>query len=107
MSKAAGQLKRAPSTNQQYGTVKLGQTGISGANPRAGQQFHVGLTPDGRVVHLYTDGTRIVLPKPTKSGRAYQNPGTIPPAPSVSEAPPGHHALLAALAAQYARELGQ
>lgn len=36
-------------------------------NPRAGQQYRVGLTPDGRVVHLYQDGTRIVLPKASKA----------------------------------------
>jgi hypothetical protein len=32
-------------------------------NPRAGQKFRAGVTKDGRVVHMYQNGARIVLDK--------------------------------------------
>lgn len=36
-------------------------------NPRAGQMFRTGSTDDGRTVHLYKSGERVVLPKKKKS----------------------------------------
>jgi hypothetical protein len=50
--------------------------------------YHVGMTADGRVVHLYDNGTRIVLPKAKRT-------------PGVSEAPAGQHDVLAPAAAAY------
>jgi hypothetical protein len=51
------------------GPQKNTQSGITGfggqkfGNPRAGQTFRTGTTNDGRTVHLYGDGQRVVLPK--------------------------------------------
>lgn len=47
--------------NRNYGSVKLGQLGISGGNPRAGMSYSMGLDHNGNVVHIYRDGERIVM----------------------------------------------
>src|SRR5689334_20711752 len=56
-----GQVSGKRYVNKQYGSVKFGQLGVKGANPRAGMSYSVGIDSKGRVVHIYRDGERIVM----------------------------------------------
>lgn len=118
MSKAVGKLRRrggdsvtdaALHRNTQYSKPVFHQVGhapvphIPGSS-RAGQQYRIGLTPDGRVVHLYQDGTRIVLPKASKA--AISNGEMAAPHPDdarfISDS---NKALLAAQASKSAKHV--
>jgi hypothetical protein len=61
--------QRNTQTRQTGGRGPLALT--TGGNSRAGMMFRTGTTDDGRTVHLYQNGERVVLPKKKKSTFKY------------------------------------